>query len=113
MVDPLDLLVECAGFQWDEGNAEKNWIKHRVGRVECEELFFNEPLLIVSDVQHSVTETRFYALGQTDGGRRLFVVFVLRDQMIRVISARGMSQREKKEYQHAQAEEAGTQDTDV
>ncbi len=100
MADPLDRLLECAGFQWDEGNAEKNWIKHKVSRVECEEVFFNEPLL-VSDVRHSGTEPRFYALGRTDEGRLLFVVFTVRETLIRVISARDMSRREKKEYKHA------------
>ena len=105
MADLYDLLTECTGFQWDAGNAEKNWIKHSVSRVECEELFFNEPLLIAMDVKHSSPEARLYALGQTDGGRRLFLVFTVRDQMIRVISARDMSQREEREYEHAQTEE--------
>lgn len=101
MADPLDRLLECAGFQWDEGNAEKNWTKHKVSRVECEEVFFNEPLLVASDVKYSGTEPRFYALGQTDEGRLLFVVFTVRETLIRVISARDMSRREKKEYEHA------------
>lgn len=101
MADPLDQLLECTGFQWDEGNAEKNWIKHKVSRVECEEVFFNEPLLVASEVKHSGTEPRFYALGQTDEGRLLFVVFTVRETLIRVISARDMSRREKKEYEHA------------
>lgn len=101
MADPLDRLLECAGFQWDEGNAEKNWIKHKVSRVECEEVFFNEPLLVAADVKRSGTEPRFYALGQTDEGRLLFVVFTVRETLIRVISARDMSRREKKEYEHA------------
>lgn len=101
MADPLDRLLECAGFQWDEGNAEKNWIKHKVSRVECEEVFFNEPLLVASDVKYSGTASRFYALGQTDEGRLLFVVFTVCETLIRVISARDMSRREKKEYEHA------------
>jgi len=101
VADPLDQLLECTGFQWDEGNAEKNWIKHKVSRVECEEVFFNEPLLVASEVKHSGTEPRFYALGQTDEGRLLFVVFTVRETLIRVISGRDMSRREKKEYEHA------------
>ena len=101
MADPLDQLLECTGFQWDEGNAEKNWIKHKVSRVECEEVFFNEPLLVASEVKHSGTEPRFYALGQTDEGRLLFVVFTVRETLIRVISGRDMSRREKKEYEQA------------
>ena len=101
MPGPLDQLLECTGFQWDEGNAEKKWLRHKVSRVECEEVFFNEPLLVAEDVEHSGVEPRFYALGQTDEGRLLFVVFTVRNELIRVISARDMSRREKKEYERA------------
>lgn len=101
------------GFQWDERNADKNWIKHKVSRAECEEVFFNEPLLIASDNKHSGAEPRFYVLGQTAEGRPLFVVFTIRERLIRVISARDMSKREKKEYERAQTQEADAQDTDV
>lgn len=113
MIDPLDRLLGCTGFQWDEKNADKNWIKHNVSRAECEEVFFNESLLIPSDAKHSGVESRFYALGQTDEGRLLFVVFTPREKLIRVISARDMSKREEKEYERAQTQEADTQDTDV
>ena len=101
MAGPLDQLLECTGFQWDEGNAEKNWLKHEVSEAECEEAFFNEPLLVASDVKHSDTEPRFYALGRTDEGRLLFVVLTVREKLIRVISARDMSRRERKEYERA------------
>jgi uncharacterized DUF497 family protein len=113
MTDPLDLLLEATGFQWDEGNAEKNWIRHRVSRVECEELFFNTPLIVAPDVPHSAIEPRFYALGQTDRGRRLFAVFTLRGALIRVISVRDMNKREAKEYERAQAQANSTEDTEV
>lgn len=98
MVDHLARLLECVGFEWDEGNSEKNWLKHQVGRAECEELFFNDPLLIAPDEKHSEAEPRYYILGQTDAGRRLFVVVTLRNKLMRVISARDMSRREAKEY---------------
>lgn len=101
MTEPLGQLLECTGFQWDEGNAEKNWLRHKVSRVECEEVFFNEPLLVASDVKHSDNELRLYALGQTDEARLLFVVFAVREKLIRVISARDMSRRERKEYERA------------
>lgn len=113
MADPLDLLQECAGFQWDEGNAEKNWIRHQVSRAECEELFLNEPLIVAPDVKHSGSQTRFYPLGQTDEGRLIFAVFTIRDRLIRVISARDMNKREEKEYERAQGEESDAQDTAV
>lgn len=88
-------LAEVTGFQWDAGNVEKNWIRHAVSVAGCEQLFFNEPLVVASDEKHARAETRFHALGQTNDGRRLLVVFTLRDTLIRVISAREMSRRER------------------
>jgi uncharacterized DUF497 family protein len=96
-----DLLVECEGFDWDDGNIGKNWTKHRVTDWECEEVFFNRPLLLSPDVAHSETEPRHYALGQTDRARLLFVSFAIRRKLIRPISARDMSVRERKTYENA------------
>ena len=95
----------CRGFQWDTANAEKIWEKHRVTRSECEQLFFNRPLVVADDEKHSRVEQRFYALGRTDGGRKLFAVFTVRDDLIRVISARDMSRRERRVFERAEAEE--------
>lgn len=95
----LDLLRQAKGFQWDAGNREKNRDSHQVSTTECEQIFFNRPLVIAEDVKHSQHEPRFYALGRTDGDRRLFVVFALRNTLIRVISARDMSRKERAEYE--------------
>jgi uncharacterized DUF497 family protein len=94
----LDRLRECTGFQWDEGNAEKNWLKHGVTRAECEHVFFNQPLVVVEDAEHSGDEERVYALGHSHAGRLLFIVCTVRGQEIRVISARDMSANERKVY---------------
>ena len=94
-------LSKCEGFDWDAGNAPKIWDRHEVAPGEAEQVFFNRPLVAVPDATHSGTEPRFLALGQTDAGRRLFVVFTIRDTLIRVISARNMSRRERREYEHA------------
>lgn len=99
-------LLDCTGFQWDDGYADKNWSKHRVSRTECEQVFFNQPLLVTDDLEHSKLEDRCYALGRTDGDRLLFVVFTIRTTLIRVISARDMTRRERKVYYHASPEEA-------
>lgn len=93
-----DLLSECTGFDWDEGNKEKNWISHQVTSSECEELFFNQPLVVADDVLHSKDENRYYALGQTNAGRLLFILLTIRKKLIRVISAREMSRKERKVY---------------
>lgn len=89
---------EWDGFDWDEANLLKNWEKHRVTASECEQVFFNRPLVAGEDPGHSRTENRHYALGVTDAGRPLFVVFTVRDNKIRVISARNMNRRERKVF---------------
>jgi uncharacterized DUF497 family protein len=87
-----------ARFQWDEGNADKNWRRHEVTQAEAEQVFFNKPVLVTSDVNHSQEEVRLFALGRTDAGRRLAVVFTIRGDALRVISARPMSRQERKIY---------------
>jgi len=88
------------GFDWDSGNINKNWEKHHVSSSECEEVFFNEPYFVTEDASHSRTEQRFYLLGITNAGRRLFVVFIIRNNKIRVISARDMSRKERDAYEN-------------
>ena len=107
MDDELRRFEEAAGFEWDDGNSEKNWIRHGVSRQECEQVFFKRPLVVGDDDLHSESEDRFYALGQTDAGRLLFVVYTLRgeDSRVRVISARDMMPQERREYEHARARE--------
>jgi len=95
----MSSLTECVGFDWDAGNSGKNWTKHRVSDSECEEVFFNNPLVVRKDVEHSEEEPRSYALGQTDRSRTLFVVFTVRGKLIRVISARDMTRKERRIYQ--------------
>jgi uncharacterized DUF497 family protein len=92
-------LAACTGFQWYEGNLLKNWERRGVSPGECEQVFFNQPLVMAPDRQHSRKEPRFYVLGHTDLGRYLFVVFTIRRSLIRVISARGMNRRERREYE--------------
>ena len=99
MADESDVLSGCTGFERDERNTGKNRQKHRVTPSECEEMFFNRPLVVADDIKHSEKENRFYALGHADSGRMLFVVFTVRQNLIRVVSARDMSQKERKVYE--------------
>ena len=73
----------------------------RSAKSEAEQVFFNEPLLIVPDEKHSTMEQRIHALGHTDDGRLLHITFTLRDKetKIRVISARDMSRNERSYYE--------------
>jgi len=93
-----DPLENCTGFDWDEDNAEKNWERHQVTPEEAEDVFFHTPLIVRSDVRHSKAEKRYYSLGQTSAGRRLFVVFTIRRGLVRVISVRDMNRREREAY---------------
>ena len=93
------ILQECIGFEWDQYNSKKNWEKHKVTPSECEQIFFNQPLIVTDDIKHSQVEQRFYVLGKTDLHRRLFIVFTIRNNMIRVISARNMNKKEKGGYE--------------
>ncbi len=93
-----DPLSSCTGFDWDEANEEKNWTLHQVTPEEAEELFFNVPIIVRSDVGHSGKEKRYFALGRTERSRYLFAAFAIRRSMIRVISVRDMNRRERELY---------------
>jgi uncharacterized DUF497 family protein len=94
-------LQNVVGFDWDEGNSRKSADQHGVGQAEAEQVFFSESLLVTEDVRHSLVERRFHALGRTLDGRHLHVTFTLRASgaLIRVISARDMSRKERKVHE--------------
>jgi uncharacterized DUF497 family protein len=96
-------IASAEGFQWDEGNARKSADKHGVTQGEAEQVFFNDPLPLLADDRHSAAEPRFHALGRTNGGRHLHVTFTLRanGHLIRVISARDMSRKERTRYEQS------------
>lgn len=95
-----EFFAGLEGFEWDEGNSDKNWHRHAVRQVDAEQTL-HRPLLLALDVKHSHQEPRFIALGQTDAQRQLAVVFTVRDSRIRVISTRPMSQAERRIYGQA------------
>lgn len=90
-----------SGFDWDDGNRRKN-DKHEVSMSEAEQVFFNAPLLLLEDANHSQLEPRLHALGKTDLGRLLHITLTLRGDttLIRVISARDMHRKERAIYEH-------------
>lgn len=93
-------FTKIAAFDWDEGNARKN-DKHGVSMSEAEQIFFNQPLLVIDDTKHSQGECRFHALGKTNENRNLHITFTLRNagESIRVISARDMHKKERNIYE--------------
>lgn len=98
MVKPNKIISNCIGFEWDQGNDTKNWDKHNVSTLECEQIFFNKPLIVKRDREHSIAENRYYVLGRTNMDRLLFAVFTIRNNKIRIISARDMTDAEMGGY---------------
>ena len=98
MAKPKKILANCTGFEWDRGNIAKNRDKHDVSTGECEQIFFNQPLIVKRDRQHSTLENRYYVLGRTNLNRLLFAVFTVRNDKIRIVSARDMTESEIKRY---------------
>jgi uncharacterized protein len=93
--------TQVTGFDWDDGNSRKSLEKHNVSHSEAEQVFFNQPLLVMEDNKHSHQESRYHALGITDDERFLHITFTLRisETLIRIISARDMHRKERKSYE--------------
>ena len=94
----MRILAEGVGFEWDDGNRDKNLKKHSVTNAECEEAFADDKKLVRSDVIHSQTEARHYLIGKTNGGRILFMSFTIRKEFVRIISARDINRKERSYY---------------
>ena len=86
----------AVGFDWDEANAG-HCRKHGMERAEIESVFHQQPL-VAPDPKHSVHEARFVTAGRTSKGRAAFVVFTMRGDRIRPLSARYMHAKEARKY---------------
>jgi uncharacterized protein len=95
------MTLHANGFDWDNGNRAK-CEKHGLSVATIEDLFAR-PLAVLPDEAHSQREKRFRAIGHTDKGRRVFIVFTFRrkgdDVLIRPISARYMHKKEVDAYE--------------
>lgn len=95
------MLPLAVGFDWDDGNREK-CRKHGLSAEAIEEIF-RRPIAVFPDPAHSVAEERFKAIGETNAGRKVFVVFTLRPKaggiFIRPLSARYMHRKEIEHYE--------------
>lgn len=95
----MNPLEHIQGFEWDEHNKNKNFLRHRVTDEECEEMFFDDEKKILKDAVHSSHEKRYVIIGQTKRKRLLFVVFTIRNGLARVISARDLNKKERHLYE--------------
>jgi uncharacterized DUF497 family protein len=93
-------LARIEGFDLDAGNRRKNPDRRAVSQAEAEQIFLNEPRLMLTAHRHNADEPRLYALGRSDEGRRLQVTFALRGEgrLICEISARDMHRKERARY---------------
>ena len=92
---------QVTGFDWDAGNERKGDEKHAATRFEAEQVFFNQPLLVLAAQKHSQNEGRYHALGKSNDARLLHITFTLRSTgtLISVISARDMHRKERNIYE--------------
>ncbi len=89
--------VGCVtGFEWDDGN-RLHCRKHGMEPAEIETVFQGAPR-VAPDRKHSDAEARFLAIGRTREGRAAFVVFTMRGNLIRPLSARYMHAKEVANY---------------
>ena len=95
------VTLEANGFDWDGGNRAK-CEKHGFSIATIESLF-TRALAILADAAHSQREERLRAIGRTDKGRGVFIIFTLRrkgdELLIRPISARHMHKKEIETYE--------------
>ena len=89
----MKILNKVIEFDWDKGNIQKN-IRHNVNDRETEEVFFDKKRYIFKDKLHSSNEERFRIIGRTKKERLLFIVFTIRGNKIRIVSARDINKKE-------------------
>jgi uncharacterized DUF497 family protein len=94
------ILNNFEGFEWDEGNDQKSFLKHGIKPLEAEETFFN-PNFISADPAHSQSEKRYRLLGRTNSSKVLIVAFTIRSNKARVISSRLANKKERTLYAQA------------
>ena len=89
-------------FDWDQWNVQKNEIKHGVSRLEAESVFFDDAHKIFSDIKHSTkAEARYLLYGKSLENRVLMIGFTLRSGLVRIITARPASKKEREVYETA------------
>jgi len=95
----MKTISKVIEFEWNEGNRDKNWLKHKVFDKEAEEIFGSKVKFVMKDEKHSLKEKRYMIWSKTNKGRKLTVFFTLRKNKVRIISARDMSRKERIAYE--------------
>lgn len=87
-------------FEWDETKAEANFKKHDVSFEEAETVWNDYFYVDLFDDEHSIEENRFLMIGESEGKRLLIVSYTERENRVRIISARDLTPKERKDYEH-------------
>jgi uncharacterized protein len=85
-------------FEWDPQKAESNQAKHGVSFEEAMTVFGDPLGRLVDDPEHSQNDERFVVFGRSGAGRLLAVMHTERGAALRIISAREMTPKERKQY---------------
>lgn len=94
--------MECADsmeFEWDPKKARINIRKHRVSFEEAVTVFSDVLSFTYDDEIHSRTERRYATLGISNQGHVLVIAHTMRNEVVRIISAREATPREKRWYE--------------
>lgn len=92
--------MRITGYVWLDEIVDKLLDKHGVDPVEVEEVLEGKPHFRFVEKGHRANENVYAALGQTAGGRCLIVFYVHKqDGRALVLSARTMTERERKRYE--------------
>lgn len=83
-------------FEWDEEKNQENIKKHGVSFETASYVFEDENYMEIYDVEHSIDEDRYIAIGYVDNV--LFVVYTERKETVRLISARTATESERRLY---------------
>lgn len=84
--------------------AEANLVKHGVGFDEAETVFDDMFSIELFDPDHSDDESRYIIVGESKQQRRLIVSYTERDNRIRIISARLLTPKERRDYEYGRYE---------
>ena len=86
-------------FEWDDAKAESNERKHGITFSEAMTDFGDLLSVTGYDPKHADDEDRFLTMGASVAGRLIVVSHTDRPDSIRIISARGATPRERKDYE--------------
>lgn len=96
----MKVLPRLLSFEWDDGNIDKNFEKHLISSNISEEPFKDEDLITFPDLPHSKSENRYHLIGKTEQNTVLFITYTLRQDKIRIISARIANKQERRIYEN-------------